>query len=85
MLYKDPLGSSDHVTLEFEYIVEIENLHSRGDESERYSYDYGDYTKLINILKEIDWKKEFKGMSTEAMMEYFEVKLNGSIEKNRYG
>ena len=75
LLYNDPLGSSDHLTLEFQYIVEIEESHNDNDKSERFSYDYGDYDKLRSILKEIDWKKEFKGMSTEAMMNYFESKL----------
>ena len=81
LLYNDPLGSSDHLTLEFQYIVEIEESHNHNDKSERFSYDYGDYDKLRSILKEIDWKKEFKGMSTEAMMNYFESKLSSSIDQ----
>ena len=81
LLYNDPLGSSDHLTLELQYIVEIEESHNYGDKSERFSYDYGDYAKLRNILKVIEWEKEFKGMSTEAMMNYFEAKLSDSIEQ----
>ena len=79
--YGDPLGSSDHVTIEMEYIIKARLDHNQSSNSKRFALDRGDYQSMKNDLNRIDWDKEFEGMSTNSMMNFFESKLKQASEK----
>ena len=79
--YGDPSGSSDHVTIEMEYIIKARLDHNQSSNSKRFALDRGDYQSMKNDLNRIDWDKEFEGMSTNSMMNFFESKLKQASEK----
>ena len=79
--FGDPLGSSDHVTIEMEYIIKARLDHNQNPDSKRFAMDRGDYQSMKNDLNSIDWDKEFQGMSTNSMMNFFESKLKQASVK----
>ena len=79
--YKEPLGSSDHLSIEMEYTVNVIRQHNLASDSKRYAYDRGDYKSLKNELKSVNWDKEFKDMTPNSMMSYLESKLNSAMDK----
>ncbi len=64
-----------------EYLIEIISIHNPASDSKRYSYDRGDYISLKNELSNIDWDKEFNGMSLDKMMSHLESKLLTAVDR----
>ena len=68
LVVTDPLGKSDHLMVEFEYIcyaVAVDN------HIPRYLYDLGDYQQIVAKLLEIDWSQIFETLSVDDGWIYF--------------
>jgi len=65
MLYKAPLGKSDHCCIHFEYTIK-----SRNDElpdTFKLNYWKGDYRSINQDLASVDWENLLSGKSVEEM------------------
>merc|ERR1712035_173518 len=56
--YKTPLGNSDHVVLQFDFLVQydVEGVKEKHKEG-RQNYKRGNYEKLREVYKEMYWKE----------------------------
>ena len=80
MLYKAPLGKSDHCCIQFDYMVK-----SRSDElpeSFKLNYWKGDYRSINQDLTSVDWKSLFAGKNVEEMWYSFKDRLLASCSTN---
>ena len=77
-----PLGSSDHLVIEMNYVIEINESHNHNLSSKRYAYDRGDYEAIRNQLRSIDWKKEFTNMNPNEMMTHLKLKLDSAVDEH---
>ena len=64
LIAADPLGKSDHVVMEYEYLYSVDISESRNS---RYLYESGDYHNFNEELLDIDWDGLLTGMSVEDM------------------
>lgn len=76
IIFDNPLGSSDHCVLKFDYrcYIDYESIIS-----EKYNYFKGDYDKLRNEL-DSDWQKLLNGKCTEDMIDIFMERLLKSTD-----
>lgn len=84
IIFDNPLGSSDHCVLKFDYrcYIDYESIIS-----EKYNYFKGDYDKLRNEL-DCDWQKLLSGKCTEDMLDIMERLLESMdtcIPKSKRG
>lgn len=84
IIFDNPLGSSDHCVLKFDYrcYIDYESIIS-----EKYNYFKGDYDKLRNEL-DCDWQKLLSGKCTEDMIDIMERLLESMdtrIPKSKRG
>ena len=76
--YLDPLGSSDHIVIRFEYRCYFEyEKHN----FERLNYYKGDYESMRKEL-DIDWDSELKDNDAVSMLNIFMDKFNSAIDKH---
>ena len=75
--YLDPLGTSDHCVLKFEYMCYFEY---ETNTTVRYNYYKADYEGLRNQLN-IDWENELGGKDTNQMLSTFMNKFNNEVER----
>merc|ERR1711980_80850 len=56
--YKTPLGNSNHVVLQFDFLVQydVEDVKEKYKE-DRLNYKRGNYEKVREVYKETDWKE----------------------------
>ena len=71
--YLPPLGKSDHVCIEFQYVLGEADL---DEPVEKLNYWKADYDKINEALSLVDWSVEFKGKDCNEMWENFREKTN---------
>ena len=76
--YLDPLGSSDHNVISFEYNCYFEYEQSL---CERLNYYKGDYDSMRKEL-DIDWESLLQNDDTNTMLTKFMDKLNSAMNKH---
>ena len=76
--YLDPLGSSDHIVIMFEYRCYFEY---EKQNFERLNYYKGDYDSMRKEL-DIDWDSEPKDNDTVSMLYIFMDKFSSVIDKH---
>ena len=81
MQFKEPLGNSDHLTLEMYYVANANKQHSHSTNAKRFSYDRGDYDKMRKMLQEVDWEVELQGLDANFMMLFIESKIYTTMEE----
>ena len=58
IIYNPPLGKSDHVLLEYDFIVAYEIIHENENYKNQLNYKKGDYEELRKYFKGIKWEQE---------------------------
>ena len=58
IIYHPPLGKSDHVLLEYSFIVAYDVINENEDYKNHLNYRKGDYIKLKDHFKGINWEQE---------------------------
>ena len=81
MQFKEPLGISDHLTLEMYFVANAKKLHSHSTNAKRFSYDCGDYDKMRKMLQEVDWEVELQGLDANLMVLFIESKICTTMEE----
>merc|ERR1712035_278838 len=84
--YKTPLGNSDHVVLQFDFLVQydVEDVKEKYKE-DRLNYKRGNYEKLREVYKETDWKEledtEDRNEQYERFLELYNKETEQCIPK----
>jgi len=73
ILYKPPLGKSDHCCLKFECIIKDQN--ATESDLQKLNYWKGDFSSMRKALREIDWQTMLTGKTVEEMWTYFKETL----------
>jgi len=73
MLYKAPLGKSDHCCIQFEYMIKSGNYEL--PETFKLNYWKGDYRSINQDMASVDWKSHFAGKNVEEMWSIFKDRL----------
>ena len=76
--YVAPLGKSDHVSMVWDYIIQVEDSISK---QKKLNYLKGNY-KITADLKEVDWDLVLKDESTEASWNKFKDIVQKSVLAN---
>jgi ribonucleases P/MRP protein subunit RPP40 len=73
-----PVANSDHNTVLWEV-----TLRTEVEERKQVAYDYGrgEYRKVIEEMRGVDWEKEFEGKDVKKMWTFFLKRLLGCREK----
>jgi Reverse transcriptase (RNA-dependent DNA polymerase)/Endonuclease-reverse transcriptase len=66
--YKNPIGKSDHVVLEWDLLIETADVAGK---QRKFNYCKGDYAKMTEKLSEVDWKSLFENKSVDQMWSLF--------------
>ncbi len=77
--YVSPLGKSDHVCLVFNtnmFASTVENI------KPRYAYHMGNYKKINENLKLINWHKRLENVNAENAWVFFEEVLSYEMQEN---
>jgi len=64
IMYKDPLGKSDHVLLEWKLL--IETVHAKSTQR-KLNFCNGDYELITEELIKINWKSMFQNQNVKQM------------------
>ena len=78
LIAADPLGKSDHVVMEYEYLYSVDISESRNS---RYLYESGDYHNFNEELLDIDWDGLLTGMSVEDMWATFHARYIALLKR----
>ena len=73
ILYKAPLGKSDHFCIQFEYTFKSRN--EELPETHKLNYWKGDYQNINQDLMSVNWEDLFSGKNVEEMWSCFKDKL----------
>jgi len=73
MLYKAPLGKSDHCCIQFEYTIKSKS--EELPDTFKLNFWKGDYQSMNEDLKLVDWESLFSGKNVEEMWSSFKDKL----------
>ena len=80
-----PLALSDHCVLTWKYLVSVEDKGNDHDDNhteltkKKWNVNKGDYTKLNDILDDIDWQQQFHDKDLEECVEVFYEITNQKI------
>ena len=78
LIASDPLGKSDHIVMEYEYIYSIRIPESKNS---KYLYEKGDYQSFNEELMCTDWDQLFTNMSIEEMWASFHARYLSLLNK----
>ena len=76
-----PLGKSDHVVINWEYIVSTDTGNNSGHQDRR-NYWKGNYTSINRDLEGVDWAMEFNNLSANDMWAKLRDRLLVSVENH---
>ena len=67
VVHEAPIGSSDHCVLTWDYLAGINSEpdltpSSEQEQTKKYNLNKADFSKLKDLLREIDWEKELRGL-----------------------
>ena len=71
--YNTPLGKSDHVVLQWDYLVKVQYKTST---QRKLNYWKGDYDEISRGLQAINWQEQFSHASVEQMWTKFKTTVN---------
>lgn len=77
--YEAPLGKSDHVSLVWDYIIQVEDSISK---QKKLNYSKGNYNKITADLKEVNWDLVLNDESTEGAWNKFKDIVQKSVKAN---
>ena len=71
--YNTPLGKSDHVVLQWDFLVKV---HHKSSSQRKLNYWKGDYDEISRGLQAINWQEQFSQASVEQMWTRFKTTVN---------
>ena len=74
----DPLGMSDHVLMEFDYVCSISLVETI---SAKYQYEFGNYQEFCAELEAISWSDLFTELSIDSMWACFYSRFKVLLDK----
>ena len=83
MKVNDPLDKSDHAVLNWSYLVSTNNEDESITENAipKRNFKKADFNKMITLLDEIDWKKEFKEKTVDECLEILHRTIEAITDK----
>ena len=78
ILTPDPLGKSDHILMEFNYICSVSLVETV---SVKYQYEFGNYQEFCAELESTSWNDLFADLSVESMWACFYSRFKVLLDK----
>ena len=76
------LGLSDHCIISFDFVSKYEVYTESDDPCQNHFIpDRGDYPCLAKELSTVNWSKEFKGLTVDEMINFFDYKLSSLMDR----
>ena len=78
ILTLDPLGMSDHVLMEFDYVCSVSLVETI---SAKYQYEFGNYQEFCAELEAVSWSDLFAELSVDNMWACFYSRFKVLLDK----
>ena len=79
--YKSPIGKSDHVLIEMELKVRLDEIKRKDYMKSRFNFGKTNFTELQGYFEHVDWTDFYMSDKVEDKWKIFMEKYNEGIKK----